>query len=500
MRKVIIADDEYFSRKALVKMLGKQKEIEVCCEAESGIDVLEYLEDHAADILITDIRMPEMDGLELIKRTAQEYPHMKVIVVSGYADFRYAQNAMRWGVREYLTKPVKVEELNRALQNMIQQMKENELQDKEQVKSNALKYLKLVDVLNQPELGRMLFQISDDIQYQLMVLQTEKNSKLKMAYNLVQGYDWKPISVLLFERSKEVAIFLRAESESEMKKNELQAENFVQMAGKMNLAVYIAGSGVCTGFASLPLVYEELVRTMNERLTVNRCQYYKKDSFSEAQYVFFSNLDTQMVYDGVLSYHYQRAWEPINRFLNQIEGTGMYSSLCMGLQKIFLSLAQACHDRSPEHFEGSYEKIFFNLDESYMYQFRNLDEIRVYLDVMLQEMCQRNAKHTGVVDQIKEFVELHYQEPITLNSVAQEHFFMNASYVSRIFKESTGMAFSKYLTEVRMSHAKDLLKNTGFRVNDIAGYVGYNDVSYFIQTFKKITGMTPEQYRQENME
>lgn len=499
MEKIIVADDEYFSRKALVKLLEKTGLAEVCYEAETGIEVLEYLKENTADIVLTDIKMPEMDGLQLAEHLMEKYPSIITIIVSGFSDFEYAKTAMKCGVREYLTKPVKKDELQEALQRTLGRIKEQREEENRSLREAALKYLKFSDVVIQPHLSRLVLGIENDaFSYQIVIFQTEKNGHMKKACEFIVQYDWEPISVNLFVHSQEIVVCLKAESESQLKKNELGCDKIIQMIGKINIALFAAGSGVCMGVGSLPQVYESLIDTMNERLTVNRCQYYSADKREkQVPPIIFSHLDTQAVYDGVLEYQYKRAWEPIERFLNLMHGSGQQNNLYSGLQKIFLSINQGCQNRAKVDSDQDMRKILFNLDSSYMYQFRSLDEIRIYIQEILDEVCRKSERNVSLVGQIKEYVEEHYQEEITLNVIAQEQFFMNPSYLSRIFKETTGMAFSKYLTEVRMTHAKSLLKNTRFRVNDIAGYVGYNDVSYFIQTFKKIMGLTPEQYRQE---
>lgn len=503
MEKIIVADDEQYSRKALSKMLGKTGLVEVCFEAETGTEVVEYLKENHADILLTDIRMPEMDGLELIKIVSEKYKNMQIIIISGYADFEYAQTAMKYGVREYLTKPTNRNELNSALQHTLQRLEEKRQEEKIHLKKAVVRYLKFIDVLNQAHLSRIVSGIEDDaMSYQIMIFQTKKSEKLGTVETLLLNYgEWNPISVSLFVCSSEVVVFVKAESEIERKHNEVVANKIIQDGVKMGLSIYAAGSGICLGVSCLPQVYEDLVDAMNGRLGENKCRYYSSINRKQAELIFFPKLDSQRILEAIGNYQFERAWEPIDRFLNQIQGPGQQVNLYLGLQEIFLSINQAYQARLGNgSAQAVMRKFSFLAQPTNLYRFRTLDEIRLYICDTLEELCKREpSAHTdnSRVEQIKAYVDEHYQEEITLNEIAQEHFFMNPSYLSRLFRNCVGTSFSKYLTEVRMNHAKELLRYSNFRITDIAGYVGYNDSSYFTQTFKRMMGMTPEQYRMD---
>lgn len=132
--RIIVADDEFFARKALVKRIGElTEEIEVCEEAEDGSEVMRLLEEYGADLVVTDIRMPDMDGLEVARQVQERFPDTSVIIESGYADFDYAATAIHYGVKDYLTKPVKKEELEKAIQRVKEERKKLKQKIEEQI-------------------------------------------------------------------------------------------------------------------------------------------------------------------------------------------------------------------------------------------------------------------------------------------------------------------------------------------------------------------------------
>ena len=154
MIRVVVADDEFFARKVLVKMLGElSDELLIAGEAETGLGVLSIMEKEQVDIVITDIRMPDMDGLALAKEVRGRYPDTCVIIESGYADFEYATTAIRYGVKDYLTKPVKSEELEKAIRRVQAEKRKERQQIEKKLEERKIQYMDFARLLESGELG-----------------------------------------------------------------------------------------------------------------------------------------------------------------------------------------------------------------------------------------------------------------------------------------------------------------------------------------------------------
>lgn len=124
-----------------------------------------------------------------------------------------------------------------------------------------------------------------------------------------------------------------------------------------------------------------------------------------------------------------------------------------------------------------------------------MEELKTYILQLLRDVCDEESQKSSIIEDLLKYLEWNYQYDITVNELAAHKYFVNPSYLSRLFKAETGKTFSKYLIELRMKKAAELLKESGLKISDVAVCVGYNDVSYFIQTFKKHYTVTPEQFK-----
>ena len=159
--------------------------------------------------------------------------------------------------------------------------------------------------------------------------------------------------------------------------------------------------------------------------------------------------------------------------------------------------------RSLNHInQSSQDKMSFMFSRRYdLYNFKNICELEEYFSAIIDELCavsgnqKETFKNSDMIKEMLEYIDRSYQHEISLNQLAVSKYFVNPSYLSRLFKLRVGKSFSKYVMEVRLKKAVELLENSVLKINDIAAAVGYNDTSNFIQIFKRNYGVTPEEYR-----
>lgn len=504
--KVIIAEDEYYAKKMLVKLLTNiNMDITVCLEAETGKQAADYLDGRNADLVITDIRMPEMDGLSLANYVEENCPLTDVMIVSGYSDFNYAREAMKYGVRYYLTKPIKPAELEKALWDITKAREEKSMQLEKQVDrrllQESLQYVNISGILANRALmdtfrnlcGGQLKECS----YQMLLLQGKQRMSRQAAKELTDFLETASgqtnIQIFYFQQPDEVIAMRFGRGEALQDKGLLL--RMKQILPQWEMGITCGISRIYKGEEQLGDAYRDCVYAINGRLLDETTRVFEYEPELSMEQIL-TQQEELAVYECVMKGNYQQAEAALRRFFEKC-GKGNFNvySLYSGVMQIFSVISRAyCSRETPYESEEVNRYLLFSF-KSDLYQFRTRQELERYMLKILENTCGSQVEKGSIIEDIKHYVSLNFRYDISLNELAAHKYFMNSSYLSRLFKSETGMNFSKYLITCRMERAKELLKNTVFKINEIADYVGYNDTSYFIHTFKRLYQMTPEQYR-----
>lgn len=495
MLKVIVADDEYFARKALVKMLEEMDlPVEICGDCESGQDVAELLQTCPADLIITDIKMPGMDGLELAGYVREQGLDTELVIETGYAEFEYARTAIRYGVKEYLTKPVNEEELRASIENV---MRERSKRDGQEI----WELLDLPYILQNPRLCRQMFGWTKEQEkkHYCMVL---VNGKEKIGhkkcveewlgrygkFGRIEGY---------FLKEKKSCIFL-AFSEEPFGLSEC-FQKIPETAGGQK--TWISFSGWHCGEKELEQAYRECVYSINERiLRQGRVFFYSSDEdFRE----MITGEQELRLYNAAQRGSVEEADRVIQEIFSEA-GRGDISiyGFYVALMRIFFVLNRVLCLKEGQPAQGvsaGYLLFDFKMD---LYRFYALEDVRQYVDMLLGEVCRKNSEgeNRSMMEDLIDYLERNYAYDISLEELARRKYFVSSSYLSRMFKSYTGQTFMKYLINYRMDRAKSLLECSQMDISDIAVCTGYNDPSHFTQTFRRIYGVTPKEYRKQYRE
>ena len=530
MLKVLIADDEIKICKLIECLIDWQSiGLKIVSVVHDGLSALSAIHEHQPDIVITDIRMPNVNGLELIKKTKDINANINFIIISGYSDFTYAQQAIKYGVEDYLLKPIKKNELLSTLTKLVekhreQKTKETETNDmlqqihtnKEIVKTYFIN--ELLDNYEVPNFIPNLNKINtqyycnfNDAFYQIMVIQPICMNDV-LSDEILAFFMSKATSIIQKEINYLNELIISNHGEftycvlngfydqlitSADPARRIRSELLGLKDIFSNLKIYVYLSSVYQGIEQLPLCMKEVLFASYDKLTSvsSIIQYEQKKENSNINAI----LSAQFRKDFLFS-------------LETLNTSRISKLLTETMQNIIDKNLQgndiyAIYTELIDMFSYGVKNYNFNIDYASVTQnlllefhtFTNLTDlinhvIAVINSKITQLQTEKQLENTRPIRLAKQYINDNYTSPLTLEMIGLE-IGLNPSYFSSIFKKETGKNFIDYLNAVRIENAKQLLIENSLTVMDICEAVGFNDIKYFTKRFKKETGLSPSDYR-----
>jgi two-component system, response regulator YesN len=516
--KVFFVEDEIVTREGIRDNVDwKANGFEFCGEASDGEMALPLLQAIKPDIMITDIKMPFMDGLQLCKIVGERLPWLKIIILSGHDEFEYAHQAIQLGVKEYLLKPVTVESLLEVLGKVARQL-DQERQEQEkmhhlqaQVEENQVilreRFL-LKLVLGSIPPGEAIDkskQLGLDLvaRYYMVVLikaeladrseqfdYDEYQQVQKGVTDLIEG---NPDVFLLKKDWEEFILLIKGNSPDFMEEEkDLVLGRIHKVTDKTRYSLTI---GCGKPKERLTLIYQSLIEA------VEAVQNPGQETQSDADGMTLLKVDKE----AVENYLRCGAREDINTFLDAffhplgelaLKSTIIKNYIFMDIVLVtakFISELDVDIDQAGSEFD-SIEKILPGIKTAS--QLRE-QVSRVLISALLIRDQQTNKQYSGMIKQAKLFINEHYRNAeLGLNEMAARAN-LSPNYFSVLFSQENGQTFKEYLTEVRIRKAKELLRTTSLGATEISLQVGYSDPHYFSYVFKKNTGMSPTEFRSQ---
>ena len=475
-----VADDVLLARKAVEKLILEwDRDSTVCCD--NGDEVLKVLEDQKVDVLVTDIRMPGLNGIALSEVVRQRFPSVDVVLVSGYATFDYARAALHNGVRDYLLKPLKREDLFHTLDAIkkarAEEKRQEDLLREVQKRAGSFLLLRYLSGEERPE---------DVLPREMTGL---KNGCFFAAQIMVKGVKFEELSIrlrdlsfsrdLIFEdilhSGAGVIVSCGEERAVAVYDKKIRAlGTLAEQERKEGHPAAVGVSMLLTGPDSIREAYSQARRACCLRLQDPERGLYRFDNDRGKE--LLSKEDLHLIRNHLNAKRVREAKEFCLKKMIQPDMTTV-----LQLEQSYQALLGIC----------------FTMDMEAIYRpLWDFDDMNGLLDYICSMACcsgetDRTVNEGDIIDEIQAFLEDNYYCEISLNELAATKYFMNPNYLSRLFKARTGMGFSKYLLGLRMKKAEELLENGDMNINEVALMVGYTSPSYFIQNFKKYFGRTP---------
>ena len=508
--KLFIADDEIDVREGLRYILDwSELGFYICGEGKNGADTLEQILISRPDVVLMDIRMPKLSGLEVIKQAKEQGFLGKFIILSGYSDFSYAQEAIKYGVTCYLTKPIDEDELEKAVLEAKKALTEEQSAQKKLVeyRSKARDSI-LQDIL----LNKADYTYLD---YHDMALEAS-------IYQVVIYTNYNQES---FQTTWNFADILRLANKNHNSLDYICLENMNIILLKGNFALnrfqellnrYISQPQKGSPLDSLFLTYGHPVYTVEQiHASFHDASELMKRRFfcSPNQHVLGfpelpenseSDTQTHALHDTyserIANYIQSGNLHMLMEVLDELKNDLYFTDVEVPVLKHYLADIMIQVKSIITHTYGIADlpipnnaAIISTIEEQY-YLYEILQFFTVQFEMYMNAIDSPSRE--SVMDGILNYIHHNYQENLKLGSIA-ELFGYNSSYLGKVFSKTTGKNFNSYVDEVRIENSKKLLKEYDYKVYEIAQRVGYTNVDYFHKKFKKHTGMSPAEYRRE---
>ena len=533
---ILIVDDEQLIRQGLrarIEYLGI--DVDEIFEAENGLMALRLQEEHPIDVVITDIRMPDMDGLELIQEMQKKNNQIKFVVLSGYAEFSYAETAIRLGVKAYLLKPVSNDDLKAAFDKAYKEMEQTasvrqEVQMKKRMDREKQVYQQekaLNALFSSQEAGavtreqlcklcgydeKMWAGGAESVLY-LAILHINKESfehqrfrpvdhelvrfMIRNIFEEIQAPCEKLLVNSLSDTRQMYGIFIG----DDKKKLRMEVERiYLRMRSVLEkkMGIYLT-IGVSRCRSQLEgKETSEARQALKQRIIYGKANIYFYEDIRILGEQEFPVSQLHLLEQYIEHNEIFKVKNLVQEIFSE-ELVKKYGSAYLRIMWIrILNLLLHHYERRGRN-AAEIEKMLQNYN--LLDRIQSLQEIRQKIIEMVMECVSTesvaDANARSKIQMAIGYIQEHFAENLTVNVLA-EHYGMSPNYFSSMFKKEMSRSAVNYITELRINQARELLYHSELSVVDISKKVGYEDSQYFFPVFKKYLGMTPLQYREES--
>ncbi|NHN29997.1 response regulator transcription factor [Paenibacillus agricola] len=512
MYKVLLVDDERIILDGISKVVDWAAAGTVLAgTARNGIEAFEFVEQSPPDIIISDIKMPGMDGLQLAAKVFESYPHIKLILLSGFSEFEYARSAMSYGVKHYLLKPCNESKIIEALTELVDELNREEKQEQfvlnmrhglekvlPHVKEQFLKefvtnktygnrdweyYRELFDLdLHDRKVRLILFQLEGHFEFEHMF--AVKN----IAEDLLQK------NVLSSTVGEQVLIVVEdPESVSELYACIHQIRETFLRYYKIDLTIALSEADEITRARSL---YKQTLECLNHRFYLGEGSLITKRDIVNTEQFELSELtfDEDKLMLHIKAGHWEEASEEIDLFFQKL--AGLRSNISMDKSyviQLFMAIIRLGDAEAINHYKENLVKLMdLETLQSIQPFFKNVAE-----RITLGHYEHNKNKHCAIIDKVLDIINRHIgNTELSLNWVAHQMLYMNSDYLGKLFKKRTGEKFSNYVMKARIAKATEMIdQKADIKIFELAELLGFGDnPQYFSQVFKKYAGCTPSEY------
>lgn len=537
MIKVLIAEDEYLENEGFKTSILSMHADVVVETVFNGFEAMNKLNTFCPDILISDINMPGMSGIELATKFRKSIPDINIIFISGYDDFDYLKSAIKLDAFEYILKPVDEDEFREVFDRAVSQISRNRLVKEEnmafrQIVNESIPVMKekflrdlVYGTLEIKDIWKRIGKLGIEIQeglYSIILFEIDDYNQVQNEREktlLIKGLD-ESLHGINVERyhtcykqnvcigSGRGAVILSFNS---FIQEEVQNETVIEIAHDILSVLHKAlGKSVTASIGKTVFRIEEICQSydnacekMLQKLLLGKGTVIlelgrqENTNIELIQNSEFKKINRELI--GCLQYlDRQKAAHLLNYFFNYIKESNVYNiqyiqNCCINM----ICQVQNYLFENNEAFDGDIEYELINWNN--ILKFETVEDICTYMKNIFEKVIEsledrKNKSPSRVVSLVIQYIEERFNEDITIKEIAKELYY-SQNHLGVLFKKETGKGFSEYLTEYRMKKAQEFLKTTLLRTYQVSNAVGYSNVNSFIKQFKLTYNMTPKEYR-----
>lgn len=501
MRKVMIVEDEELILQGIKSIVHWDAlDLKLIHLAHSGQEALEMWEKEPVDIIITDIEMPEMNGLELLKKIRSEEELVRFIILTGYDEFEYAREAIRLEVENYILKPINEEELEKQLKEAAAKLEELEKKKIRYIdeKTEWLQFLsgKASETGYEHYCERLhLYTEKGRFWVAVMKWSTDsvKENRITDMILSLQNTE-KQLRVVHLPPDCLLLLLTGADKSQEVKEYFQMLQNEIE--SQFDILTYISIGPAFDDFRKLPECYQAAMKLQKYLLVDGFGSCVDEEHIQEREREDIV-IDRTLLRKLILKKENERALGYIeDLFINNVKKGVSLDALYQMTVQIAMLLQEIKREYKLENYETLHNlpdllETIYRSDDIFGIKALFISE----MNEMIRYLHEEDSQYTPVVRQIMDEVQKNYKEDMNLKTLAYKYH-MNASYLGQIFQKEVGCSFTQYLSSKKVEMAKELILNTNRKISDIAKEVGYPNTSYFYRKFKQHYGVAPVSLRE----
>ncbi|WP_066687822.1 response regulator transcription factor [Christensenella intestinihominis] len=524
MYRILIVDDEALVRRGIKRSINwNELDIEMVAEAENGVEALEQVLENVPDIILLDICMPKMDGLEFASIVKQKYPQIRIVIITGFDDFEYARSALRAGVDDYILKPITREMVEAVVKTQIEKIaeerskrvpakpdegkaaaavlnavlrrekragQEQELSaflDYAQIKDQNIYFVIMKDYLSRCEIWA---DAADDHLAEFAIL----NIAGELLRDTRTGF--------AFETYKsELAMVVSCAARHSLE--EMLMDIYHNILDFIEIPVDFGVSGKGT-LADLPTLAEQAREALECTFVLSKqniIHYGDLKEHRSGDFHYPEQTERELL-TVMYSSDAEKSNALIEEFFSQLRQVTPDVTRCKSmLLRLLLSISNTMESMSSRlHPEGEHRDASFD-PVKVLEQFETLEQAEEWVKKLYQEtlsyVASMKSRSGQLFLKITQYIEKNYGDSDLNLKKCSEDLFLSSGYISMILKKESGKTFVDYLNEFRIERAAELLEEPESKVYEVATRVGFTHQTYFSSVFKKLIGISPKQFKEQ---